>query len=1113
MRCPGCGKENPAAVKCCNACGAAMSARCANCDFENPPQFRFCGQCGTRLPGPAAEPAPFERHRPREPERRQITVMFCDLVGSTALSTRLDPEELREVVRHYQTLCAEIVSRHEGHIAQYLGDGIMAYFGYPVAHEDDACRAVRAGLEIVTAMQSLSARGNESLAVRVSLHTGLVVIGEMGVGDKRELLALGTAPNIAARLQALAAPNTVVISSATHHLVQGFFTLQSQGTHLLKGLNAPLAVYRVLYESGVHTRLEAAMKSGLTPLVGKDRELQELLTAWQRVTAGEPQAVLVNGEAGIGKSRLLLALKQSLAGTPHVWLEAQGSPYYQNSALHPLIEVLQRLLDFCRDDTAERKITKLEDWLRQQEQPVAEALPLFATLLAVPLADDYVAPNLNPQRLKQKTLEAWQAILLHMAQQQPVVFAVEDLHWADPSTLTMLDSMLHLPAPARLLLLLTSRPEFVPGWNGHARVTQINLNRLTQEQIETMVAQVTGDKTLPAPVLKQIVTKTDGIPLFVEELTRMVLESGLLREEDRRFELIGPLPPLAIPATLQDWLMARLDRLAPVKEVAQLAAAIGREFSYDLINAVDLVEERTLRQGLAQLASAGLLQSQSDAGSRSVTYAFKHALIQEAAYQSLLKSRRQQYHQRIAQTLVEKFYDTACEQPELLAHHYTEAGLYDTAIAYWQWAGEKAIQRSAHPEAISHLSKGLELLQHLPENAQHDQLEVELLTYLGVAMTASQGYTSPEVDKIYSRARTLCERLNQTPRLASAMLGLWKAALVRGDLRQAHALAQECMLLAETKQDLELLLTAHLTLGVSAASTGELLTAREHLREAIHLYLPSDHHTDIYDYGEDLGVVALIYLAHVSWMLGYPEQALKYSEEALQLAQKLAHPFTLAIALHFTAGTHELRRERHLMHARAEALIALAEEQGFPFWRACGEIQKGILLFDQGRQQEAIGMIDRAIASLQAGGAQIGEAGGKAQRALAYGKTGRVPEGLALIEEALALTRTGRECQDEAEQWRIKGELYRMHTAREPEENERQAEACFQQALEIARKQQAKSWELRAAMSLSRLWQKQGRSGAAHDLLAGIYGWFTEGFDTADLQEAKALLAELADTG
>jgi predicted ATPase/class 3 adenylate cyclase len=1109
MHCPSCGFENPAGMKFCGACAAPLKSICANCGFENPPGFKFCGQCGASLNG-ATPATAVPEHKTPEAERRHLTVMFCDLVGSTSLAHQLDPEELREVVRQYQKVCAEAINRFEGNIAQYLGDGILAYFGYPRAHEDEARRAVRAGLEILDNMQQLNARLQReigvNLAVRVGIHTGLVVVGEMGTPQKREQLALGKTPNLAARLQGLADPNTVVISAATHRLVQGFFSCQSLGPHKLKGIPLPLEVFQVLHEMEAQSRFEATLTQGLTPLIGKQKEVEMLLQHWQHTQKGRLHLTLLKGEAGIGKSRLLRAFKDRLGEAPHLWLESQCLPYHQNSALYPIIDLLQRLLTFRREESCESKTAKLETLLAQYDFLVAEAMPLFSELLCVPLGECQVGPRLNPQRQKQKTLEAVLQLLLKMAQQQPVVFVMEDLHWADASTLELLDLLISQQPAAPLFALLITRPEFSPAWENRPEINRLSLNRLTPEQIEIMVGQITGGRTLPEPVLRQIVMKTDGVPLFIEELTKMVLESGLLREVSDHYELSGPLPPLAIPATLQDSLMARLDRLAPVKEIAQVGAAIGREFSYELIQAVTNLPEDTLQDGLAQLVDAELLYPKNLPANGTI-YVFKHALIQDTAYESLLKSTRQQYHLRIAEMLKDRFTETILTQPELLAQHYTEAGIKETAVVYWEMAGRRAIEHSANVEAINHLNKGLELLRTFPENSQRHERELELLTYLGVAQTAIKGYSDPEVEKIYTRARELCQHVERTPRLSSAMLGLWKAAFIRSDLQQAHELAQECMRLTANKKDSELRLTAHIMLGVALLYQGEIITAYQYLTEAVRLYNPAEHRSDAFDYGEDPGVVGLVYLAFTAWMLGYPEKALKHSNAALALAEKLDHPFTLALALNLTAWINELRQEIHIVLKRGEALIALAEEQDFSFWRACGFVQKGSALFELGQQEEGIALVNKGMTALHASGAMIGHAGGLAQRALAYGKIGRVEEGLQMVEEAIAVIKKGAERQLEAENYRIKGELLLMQTP----PHEQKAEACFTHALEVARRQQAKSWELRIATSLGRFWIKQGKRAEARALLAEAYNWFTEGFDTADLRKAKALLEESAD--
>ena len=660
----------------------------------------------TRVASPAVEP------RPADAERRQLTVLFCDLVDSTALASQLDPEDLREVVRAYQDTCAKVIARFEGHIAQYLGDGLLVYFGYPLAHEDDAQRAVRAGLGMVEALGQLNIRLKQErgveLAVRLGIHTGLVVVGEVGGGARQEQLALGETPNLAARLQGIAAPNTVVISAATVQLLGGFFAYQSLGTPALKGLAQPLEVYRVLYESTARSRLEAAGSTGLTPLVGREQEVGLLRERWAQVKDGIGQVILLSGEAGIGKSRLVQVLTEHVAAEPQAWLTpCQCSPYYQNTALYPMIELLERVaLRFDREESPQQKLRKLEGFLVQYGLPLTEAVPLFAALLSLPLGTDYAPLTVSAEQQKQQTLHALLTVMLRIAAQQPMLFVMEDLHWVDPTTLEFLSLLVDQGPTARILALWTFRPDFSPPWTGRSHLTQVTLPRLPRQQATEMTDRVAHGKALPAEVVEQVVAKTDGVPLFVEELTKMVLESGLLQEREDRYELTGPLPPLAIPTTLHDSLMARLDRLATVKSLAQLGATLGREFSYALLHAVSPWDEETLQRGLHQLVEAEFLYQRGLPPQ--ATYLFKHALIQDTAYQSLLRSTRQQHHQRIAQVLEARFPEICETQPELLAHHYTEAGSVAQAIPYWQRAGQRAIQRSAHVEAVGHLTKGLE---------------------------------------------------------------------------------------------------------------------------------------------------------------------------------------------------------------------------------------------------------------------------------------------------------------------------------------------------------------------------------------------------------------------
>jgi class 3 adenylate cyclase/predicted ATPase len=1055
---------------------------------------------------------------PRVPaaERRQLTVLFCDLADSTRLAWQLDPEDLREVILAYQATCVDVIQRFAGHVAQYLGDGLLVYFGYPQAHEDDAQRAVRTGLGILEAMGTLHTRlmrdRGVRLAVRMGIHTGLVVVGEMGSGDRHEHLALGDTPNLAARLQGLAAPDTVVISEATSRLVQGYFTCQDLGTQTLKGIDTPVRVYQVVGESATQSRLDVAGASGLTPFVGREAEVTLLREHWAQSTKGLGQVMLLSGEAGIGKSRLVRVLTESVVAKGAPRLTLRCSPYHMNSAFYPVIDHLQRLTQWHRAESPEAKLALLEQALQRAGLPLAEAVPLLAALVSLPVPDRYPPLTLSPPRQKQKTQEALVAWLLAEAAQQPVLAVWEDLHWADPSTLELLGLILDQVPTTRLLMVLTCRPEFRPPWTPRSYVTPLTLSRLTRQQIEAMVLRVTGGKPLPTEVLQQIVAKTDGIPLFVEELVKTILEAGLVREDAGRYVLTGPLPPLAIPTTLQDALMARLDRLALVKDVAQLGAVLGREFAYALLRAVAPLDEATLQHGLAQLVEAELLYQRGILPQ--AIYLFKHALVQDAAYQSLLRSTRQQYHQRIAQVLEAQFPETVTTQPELLAHHYTEAGLIAQAIPYWQQAGQRALERSAHLEAVAHLTQGLEVLATLPDTPERAQQELDLQTTLGPVLMVTKGMGAPEVLQAYARARELCQQVGETPQLFQVLQGLWFFYLMRMELQTARELGEHLLTLAQQVGDPALLLEAHYALGNTLNYLGEFTAAQAHFAQGITLYDPQQHRAHVVRYGLDLGVACRYYAGVTLWYLGYPDQALQRSHEALTLARELAHPFSLACVLFFAAWLYQLRREWPLTHERAEAAIVLGVEQGFAQFVAGSTIFRGCALAErepelgtgQGQVEEGMAQMQQGLAAWRATGAEVLRPYGLALLAKASAKLGQPEAGLTLLAEALAVTNDTGEHRWEAELHRLKGELLLARSA----EHDTEPEACFRQALDIARRQQAKSWELRAAMSLSRLWQRQGKRDAARQVLAEVYGWFTEGFDTADLQEAKALLDALA---
>ncbi len=820
---------------------------------------------------------------------------------------------------------------------------------------------MRAGLGIVEALEQLNTRlarePGVPLTVRLGIHTGLVVVGEVGGGTRQEQLALGETPNLAARLQGIAAPNTLVVSAATFQLLGGFFACQPLGTPLLKGVIQPLEVYRVLYDNMARSCLEVAGSTGLTPLVGREQEIELLRERWVQVKDGFGQVVLLSGEAGIGKSRLVQVLKEQVASEPQAWLTpCQCSPYYKNTALYPMIDLLEHVaLHFDREESPKQKLRKLEGHLAQYSLPLAEAVPLFASLLSLPLPAAYAPLTGSPAQQKQQTLHAFLTILLRIAAQQPVLFIMEDLHWVDPSTLELLSLLVDQGPTARILVLLTFRPDFSPPWAGRAHLTQVTLPRLSRPQAVEITDRVAHGKALPAEVVEQVVVKTDGVPLFVEELTKMVLESGLLQEEAERYELTGPLPPLAIPATLHDSLMARLDRLAAVKALAQLGATLGREFSYALFQAVAPWDEATVQRGLQQLVAAEFLYQRGVLPH--ATYLFKHALIQEAAYQSLLRSTRQQYHQRIAQVLEEGFPELCATQPELVAQHYTAAGLSTHAIPYWLGAGQQARQRSANPEAIQHLTTGLALLATLPETPARVQQELDLQLALGPAFVATKGYAAPEVEQIYARARALCAQVGDTPQLFPTLQGLCQCYYGRGALPTARELGEQLLRLAQREAVPMHLLEAHDGLGSTLFYLGEYPTAWVHLEQGIACTDPTTERALALHHGVAPGVRCLAIAANVLWCLGYPAQAMRRSQEALAQAQALAHPYSLALAQFWAAYLHCRRREAPSVQAQADALLTLATTQGFTLWIELGICWRGWALAMQG-QREA-GMAQR----------------------------------------------------------------------------------------------------------------------------------------------------------
>jgi predicted ATPase len=840
--------------------------------------------------------------------------------------------------------------------------------------------------------------------------------------------------------------------------------------------------------------------------VGREQEIALLVERWAQVKEGVGQVVLLSGEAGIGKSRLVQVLQEQVAAEPQAWLTpCQCSPYHQNTALYPLLDLLERVaLRFDREESPQQKVGKLEGFLVQYGLSLAEAVPLFAALLSLPLPTDYAPLTVSPEQQKQHTLHALLTILLRIAVQQPVLFVMEDLHWVDPTTLDFLSLLVDQGPTARILTLLTFRPDFSPPWTGRSHLTQVTLPRLPRRQAAEMASRVAHSKALPAEVVEQVVAKTDGVPLFVEELTKMVLESGLLQEREERYELTRPLPPLAIPTTLHDSLMARLDRLATVKALAQLGATLGREFAYALLQAVSLWDEATLRRGLHQLVEAEFLYQQGLPPQ--ATYRFKHALIQDAAYQSLLRSIRQQHHQRIAQALEAQFPETVATQPELVAQHYTAAGCTEQAVLYWRRAGQQASDRSANVEAISHCTTGLELLKTLPETPAHTQQALTLHIALGAALQMAKGFAAPEAERAYTRARELVQQVGETPELIPVLYGLGRFYLGRLQLHTAREFGEMLLHLAHQAHDAALAVLAHHVLGATWFFLGRFPAARLQVEDAIAGYTPEQRRALVFRTGQDSGVASRAYAALVLWVQGYPAQALTHLHASLTLAHELSHSFSLANARMEAALVYQWHRNVPAVREQAEAAVALSTEQGFTLWAAWGTSLRGWALAMQGQGDEGLTQVRQGIAACRATGTALLGSYFCTVLADIAAHLGHTEDGLQALAEAHSLMEQHEERWWEAEVCRLRGILL----LRQPGTPQAEAEVWLRRALDVARRQQAKSLELRAAMSLARLWQQQGKQAEAHELLAPVYGWFTEGFDTADLQEAQALLDALA---
>lgn len=1116
MRCSSCGTEAPDHAAFCAACGGLLARACAGCGFLNPTTARFCGGCGLRLEQPAAgagqaaafagPPSVTRAPGSNRAERRQLTVLFADLMESTALSERLDPEVLRRVLRAYQEACVEETRRWEGYLAQYLGDGVLIFFGYPVAHEDGARRAVRTALGILSRLEALNRvfkpELEVELGVRIGLHTGTVVVEHL-VGDGLQTpMATGETPNIAARAQAVAERNTAVLTADTYRLVAPFVRCADLGPYTLKGLARPLRLYQLLGESGATARMDAAAAGGLTPLVGRQSELARLVELWQDALEARPRWVLLAGEPGIGKSRLVESIVRSVDPGDARVLDCQCSSYRQNSAFAPITEMIVRRLGLADPEPLETRLARLEAGLAEHGLPGAETVPLLAPLLDLPLGDRPPGLDLTPPRRRQKTLEVLTTWLLAAARQQPVLFVVEDLHWADPSTLELLGLILQAPGPHRLLTVLTCRPEFQPPWPAGDRGRVWTLSRLADEEVMRLVTEVAGGRPLPPAVMREIIQRTDGVPLFVEELTKMILESDLVDQVGGEVRLARALPRQAIPATIQDSLMARLDRLGSAKPLAQWGAVLGRVFRQDLLEAVAGSASSDIPRDLGRLVAAGLV-ARTGAGTPA-TYVFKHALVQDAAYQSLLKATRREHHRRAGEALERRFPDVAATQPELLAHHFTEAGETLPALTHWYRAGEAALARSANQEAASHFRRGLELLTGLPAAPELVPLELKYQLALGNMILALQGYAAPEVGRTFGRARELCLQLGALPQLGPAVYGLWAYSIVRCEYDNSTALAGQLAKMTREARDPELELEAEAVAGINSFwAQADLPRARRHLERAIALYDRDRHHAHALVYGQDPGVIATAHLVWTLYIQGYPEQAMARVADLRQRARARGHAYSIGYALAWENTLWFLaRRSQAALRASAEA-DQFCAEHGFPLWQIVAAYVGAWARAVRGGNPGAANEIRQALAAWQATGAMVSQAYQASVLAEVYRLQGDVNTGLRAIDEALTLSRSCGDRWYRPELLRMRGDLLLAQSAGHAEV----AEQCLQESLDLARALGARLWELRTAVSLGRWWLQQGRDDQARRLLEGTCAAFTEGFAEPEFEAASRLLA------
>ncbi len=1052
---------------------------------------------------PALPVAPFDTA-----ERRHVTVMFSDLVGSTALSTRMDPEDLRNLISAYQNCVSETVRRFGGFVAKYMGDGVLVYFGYPEAHEDDAERAVRSALEVIAEVAKL--KTETPLQTRVGIATGLVVVGDLvGSGQAQERGIVGETPNLAARLQGLAEPEMVVIADTTRRLLGNLFELQDLGHPDLKGISEPIQAFAALRPTGAESRFEAFHTGSLSSFVGREEESQLLQRRWSRARDSEGQVVLVSGEAGIGKSRLTAALLQQISDEAHARLRFFCSPQRTDSALYPIIGHLERAAEFKHDDSVAAKLDKFDALLARSATSPDDS-GVLAELLSLRNDGRYPQLTLDPQQRRKRTLEALITQVEALAQSDPVLIIFEDAHWTDPTSLELIGRIIERIVTLRVLLIITYRPEFEPPWIGLPHVAALTINRLGRRDIDAIIDRLVGNKSLPPGIREDVIDRSDGIPLFIEEMTKAVLEAES-EEEARRTTSAIPSVRLEIPATLHASLLARLDRLGSAKELAQIGAAIGREFSHALIEGVAGKSSADLETAIHRLISAGLLFRQGVPPY--ANYLFKHALVQDAAYGTLLREPRRALHARIAQVICKEFPDIAEGKPELVARHFTEAGEIEKAASFWGMAGQRSLARSALLEAITQLSRALAQITTLPSTPDLRREQIRLQVALINPLIHIKGYAAPEtkdaVQKsmlLVKQAEALGEPLEDPLFPFVVLYGQWVANLVGFNGDKLLELSDDFLALAEKWGTNVPSMVGNRLKGMSLMHTGELVLGLAHLDRALGLYDPVEHVPLAARFGQDVRTAILSFRALALWLLGYPDAAVADASRTLTHAREFGEVPTLTHALVISSLTFVLCGNSAKAIAHLEEAAALADEKGAMFWKAIGMANQGCALVLSGQMSSAVTMITSGLAAFRSTGSTLFTPWYLSNYATAYLEIGQFEDARRCIDEAELTVRTTKEKWCEAEIHRIAGEI----TLRSPGPDVSKTEAAFERALAIARTQQAKSLELRAATSLARLLRDRGERKKAREILLPIYSWFSEGFGTRDLQAARALTDELS---